>query len=215
LNEKYEKAYNRAICKAKELKFSGVSWQPIQLLEVGALLPKCFQVQTFMFYDSILGNDGGCILSKSLPMCHTLQQLHMWRSCVGDRFVIALSQVLPDCRNLRHLGLQSNEIADLGVEALANSLLRTRLTVLRIDKNQVSNYGAQRLMAVISETEELECLVICNNNVDDTRKQALTNTWEAAGKTLCSLPKPWQELHHSEQLHFCSSELEKSGGLIV
>merc|ERR1711912_84744 len=43
LIEKYEKAYNSAICKAKDLKFGGIIWKPVQLMEIGAMMPKCFQ----------------------------------------------------------------------------------------------------------------------------------------------------------------------------
>jgi hypothetical protein len=215
LIEKYQKTYNAAICKALELNFAGVSWSPIQLVEIGALLPQCYQLQHFALCQSTLSEDSGCILAKAAPTCRTLVSLQLFDNVLGNRTAKALAVSLPICTSLHHLCLHMNEIGDDGAMALAANLPQTKLTVLRLDLNRIGSKGGAAFAKAITESYRLECLVICDNVLAEERKDAIDLAWRGAGKAGGELARQWFSLSLQERVQFDTEELEKYGGIIV
>jgi len=215
LIEKYEKTYNRAICKAQELVFSGVSWHPIQIIEVGAILPQCFQLQELSLFSCILNEDGGCILAKAAPTCRTLVSLKLFDNVLGNRAATALGDALPNCQSLRHLCLHLNDIGDDGATALAHSLPESCLTVLRLDNNKIGNKGGAAFASVFPECADLKCIILCDNLIADERKASLNLAWCGSGKAPGNLATQWFSYTLHERSDFSTAELEKYGGLIL
>jgi len=215
LIEKYAKAYNKAICKARELAFSGVSWQPIQLIEIGALLPQCFQLCSFSFYNSLLTEDGGCILAKAAPSCRTLVTLKLYDNVLGDRTAKALAVSLRSCQSLRHLCLHMNEIGDDGAVSLATQVPESNLTVLRLDHNKIGNKGGAAFTKIFPECPRLKCFILSDNILGEERKDSLDLSWRGAGKAHGELARQWFTLTLHERADFDNTELEGYGGIIL
>lgn len=215
LVDKYAKVHNNAICKARDFIVSKVTWNPMQLIETGALLAQCFQLQRFILFDSTVGADSGCVLAKALPSCHTLEQLHLHGIGLGDRSAKALALAFPNCRNLRHVCLQRNGICDQGAEELMRCLSQSSISVLRLDKNAIGNYGGQMCLDAIGQQNPLRCLVLCDNAMDEDVKKSIETMWRKTGKDIGKLARQWHSFSIKEQSSFDSAELEKYGGILL
>lgn len=215
LIEKYEKCYNRAICKAKELTFSGVTWHPIQIIEVGALLPQCFQLHEFSFHSCVLSEDGGCILAKAAPTCRTLVSLKLFDNVLSDRTAMGFGATLHSCQALRHLCLHLNDIGDEGGSALAAALPESNLTVLRLDNNKIGSKGGAAFAQVFRECDSLKNIILSDNMIPEERKQSLNLSWVGAGKAPGNLATHWASYSLHERSDFSTVELEKYGGIIL
>lgn len=215
LIDKYAKVHNNAICKARDFTVSKVEWSAMQLIEIGALLAQCFQLQRFVLFDSSIGEDSGCILAKALPSCHTLEQLHLYSISLSDRSAKALALAFPQCRSLQHVCLHRNHIGDQGAEELARCLSQTTISVLRLDRNTIGNFGGTMCLDALIQPNSLRCLVLCDNLIDEEVKKSIESTWRRVGKEVGKLARQWHSLSVSEQSRFDSVELEKYGGILL
>lgn len=112
---------------------------------------------------------GTKLLSSSLqvgsPFLGHISALFLGSNDLGDDGVFAISELLESCviPSLTKLSLNDNRVSDLGAERIAAVIHLSRIEVLGLSKNMITEIGALSLSDALSRTTHMTRLFLNNN----------------------------------------------------
>ncbi len=124
-----------------------------ELRELAELLPLT-KIDCLNFKDCDIDDARAEIIAAALPRTRVCK-LELQKNRIGNQGAIAIAAALPQSHNLTHLNLRYNQVGDVGINALADAILRTRLIKLSTSGNEnTTNEPRKRLLENLDNNYE-------------------------------------------------------------
>ncbi|XP_060948012.1 dynein regulatory complex subunit 5 [Limanda limanda] len=165
-------------------------------------------------------------LSKALKSCKTLKLLRLHQSNIDDAKVQMLVKQLLGHPSLRELDFSHNVIGDLGAGAVGKLLAKSKLEVLSMCDNDITDSGGKAIAQALSKNSTLVSLNLRLNRLRDEGGQAIAealmnnNTLrhlhlganEVSGPTAIALAKVIAQNNTLKSINLSCNNLGEDGG---
>ena len=184
----YETGFKRLFANAEAMNFGGCRWGDEELASLAAALAwaddhgATTRAATLALNGNAFTDVSFSVLVDALEsgVMPELKHLYLEENQISDLGAQKLAAALADGKlpKLQKLWLNGNKIGDAGVYAFSHAELED----LELDRNQISDLGAQKLAAALADGKlpKLETLWLHGNKIGDAGMSAFSDAIRAA-----------------------------------